>query len=101
MLQPFSEALMLLPGIFGLFLIGAVLSYTLARTGNLYLSIGLHAGWIVGLKMSRVFGDFTRENLGLLFGAADPKIIGGVAAWIGILRVAWPCAKSPARSRAS
>lgn len=79
--------LRLLPGICGLFLIGMVLSYALARTGNLYLSVGLHAGWIVGLKMIRVFGDFSREQLGWAFGAIDRKIISGVATWIGVLLV--------------
>lgn len=85
--EPFLEPLRLLPGICGLFLIGVVLSYALARTGNLYLSVGLHAGWIVGLKMIRVFGDFSREQLGWAFGATDPKIISGVATWIGVLLV--------------
>jgi membrane protease YdiL (CAAX protease family) len=85
--EPLLDPLPLLPGILGLFLIGVVLSYALARTGNLYLSIGLHAGWILSLKMIRVFGDFTREDLGWVFGSANPKIVSGVATWIGILVV--------------
>jgi membrane protease YdiL (CAAX protease family) len=85
--QSFVEPLQLLPGMFGLFLIGVVLSFALVRTGHLYLGIGLHAGWIVGLKMTRVFGDFTREQLGWAFGDTDPKIISGVATWIGVLLV--------------
>lgn len=87
LLQPFSEPLMLLPGIVGLFLIGAALSYALARTGNLYLSVGLHTGWIVALKIISVFGHYTRENLGWVFGSPLPKIVSGIAAWIGILLV--------------
>jgi membrane protease YdiL (CAAX protease family) len=86
--EPFLEPLELLPGIIGLFLIGVVLSYALARTGNLYLSIGLHAGWIFGLKTFRVFGNFTRQDLGWAFGSTDPKIVSGVVTWIGILLVA-------------
>ena len=85
--QPFLEPQTILPGFIGLFLIGIVLSYALARTGNLYLSIGLHAGWIIALKTVRVFGNYSREDLGWLFGASDPKIVSGVAAWIGILLV--------------
>jgi membrane protease YdiL (CAAX protease family) len=85
--QPFFEPLPLLPGIFGLFLIGVVLSYAFMRTGNLNLSIGLHAGWIFSLKTMRVFGDFTREDLGWAFGSSDPKIVSGVATWVGILLV--------------
>ena len=83
----FLEPLDILPGMFGLFLLGVVLSYAFFRTGNLYLAIGLHAGWIFGLKSVRVFGDYTRDDLGWLFGSTDPKIVSGVAAWIGIISV--------------
>ena len=85
--EPFLDPLSLVPGIIGLFLLGAVMSYALARTGNLYLSIGLHAGWIFSLKMVRVFGNFTRQDLGWMFGSTDPKIVSGVATWVGILLV--------------
>ena len=84
---PFSEPLNILPGMFGLFLLGIVLSYAFLRTGNLYLSIGLHAGWIFGLQSMRVFGDFRRDDLGWLFGSTHPKIVSGVAAWIGFISV--------------
>ena len=85
---PFLEPLQILPGIIGLFLIGVVFSYALARTGNLYLSIGLHAGWIFSLQTFRVFGNFTRQDLGWAFGSTDPKIVSGVVTWIVILLVA-------------
>lgn len=84
---PFLDPLSILPGIFGLFLIGIVLSYALVRTGKLYLSIGLHAGWIIGLKSLRVFGDFRRQDLGWLFGSTDPKIVSGVATFVGLIVV--------------
>ena len=86
--QPFLDPLELLPGLTGLFLIGVVLSYALARTGNLYLSIGLHAGWIVAIRSIRIVGDFVRQDLGWAFGSTDPKIVSGVATWIGVLLVA-------------
>ena len=85
--SPFLDPLPLLPGIFGLFIIGLVLSYALVRTGHLYLGIGLHAGWVLSLKTMRVFGNFTREDLGWVFGSTDPKIVSGVATWIGIILV--------------
>ena len=85
--RPFLDPLLLLPGIFGLFIIGLVLSYALIRTGKLYLGIGLHAGWVFSLKTMRVFGDFTRDDLGWVFGETDPKIVSGVATWAGILLV--------------
>jgi uncharacterized protein len=85
--EPFLEPLRLVPGLIGLFLIGVVLSYALARTGNLYLSIGLHAGWVAAIKSVRIVGDFSRRDLGWAFGATDPKIVSGVVTWIGILLV--------------
>jgi uncharacterized protein len=84
---PFLEPLPLLPGMFGLFLIGVVLSYAFLRTGNLYLAIGLHAGWVFSLKSIRIAGTYRRDDLGWLFGASDPRIVSGVATWIGILIV--------------
>lgn len=86
--EPFLDPVPLVPGILGLLLIGVVLSYALERTGNLSLSIGLHAGWVFSLKVLRVFGDFTRRDLGWAFGSTDPKIVSGVVSWLGILLVA-------------
>jgi membrane protease YdiL (CAAX protease family) len=83
----FLDPIPLLSGVFGLFLIGVVLSYALARTGKLYLSIGLHAGWITSLQTMRVFDQTARSELGWAFGSADPKIVSGVVTWIGILLV--------------
>ena len=63
------------------------MSYAFFRTGSLYLSMGLHAGWVFGLKTIRVYGDFRREDLGWLFGSSEPKLVSGVAVWIIILAV--------------
>lgn len=82
--QPFLDPTGLLPGVFGLFIIGIALGYALMRRGSLYLSIGLHAGWIFGLKTARVYGDYRRQDLGWLFGASDPKLVSGVATWVGV-----------------
>jgi membrane protease YdiL (CAAX protease family) len=84
---PFGDPLAIMPGLLGLWLIGIVLSYALLRSGKIYLAIGLHAGWIIGLKSLRVFGDFRRDDLGWLFGASDPKIVSGVATFAGVLAV--------------
>jgi membrane protease YdiL (CAAX protease family) len=81
---PFSEPAAIAPGVIGLLLIGIVLSYAYVRTGTLYMSIGLHAGWVISIKTVRVFGDYRTENLGWLFGATDPKIVSGVATWVGV-----------------
>jgi len=85
--KPFLDPLPLLPGLFGFLLVGAVLSFAVERTGNLLLAIGLHAGWVFGLKTLCVFGDFKvkRGRLGWLFGSSDPKILSGVVTWTIIL----------------
>jgi len=85
--EPFSDPVGLFPGLFGLFLLGIVLSYAFIRTGSLYLSIGLHAGWVFGIKTIKVYGNYTREGLGWLFGSTDPKFVSGVATWVGFLMV--------------
>ena len=85
--EPFFDPFTLLPGLFGLFLIGLVLSYAYLRTGSLYLSIGLHAGWVFGIKTIRVYGDFARSDLGRLFGSSEPKLVSGLMTWLGILLV--------------
>jgi membrane protease YdiL (CAAX protease family) len=84
---PFLEPTEIVPGMIGLLLIGIVLSYAFLRTGTLYLSIGLHAGWIISIKTVRIFGDYQRESLGWLFGSTDPKIVSGVVTWVGIILV--------------
>lgn len=38
-------------GITGLFVIGLLLSFALFRVGSVYISIGLHMGWIFALRM--------------------------------------------------
>jgi len=83
--HPFLDPGPLLPGFVGLFLIGVILCYAFERTGTLYLSIGLHAGWIFGLKTVRVFGDYARNDLSWIFGSSDPKIVSGAATWLGIV----------------
>ncbi|HJU60660.1 MAG TPA: CPBP family intramembrane glutamic endopeptidase [Candidatus Binatia bacterium] len=84
---PFFEPAEIAPGLIGLCLIGIVLSYAFARTGTLYLSIGLHAGWVIAIKTIRVFGDYRGEDLGWVFGSSDPKIVSGVVTWAGIILV--------------
>ena len=47
----FSAAL--IPAYFGLFLVGMVLAIVLQKTGSIYLCIGLHAGWVLAMKLAR------------------------------------------------
>lgn len=50
MLRGFANVQEIIPGFFNLALAGAILGVAYQRTGNLYVSIGLHAGWIFWLK---------------------------------------------------
>lgn len=50
MSEGFLEFTTLTPGFFNLALAGALLAWAYERTGNLYFSVGLHAGWIFWIK---------------------------------------------------
>jgi membrane protease YdiL (CAAX protease family) len=58
MLGGFADFHALMPGFFSLTLAGILLGLAYQRTGNLYFSIGLHAGWIFWLK---IYGAFTAD----------------------------------------
>jgi hypothetical protein len=59
MLGGFADFYALVPGFFSLTLAGILLGLAYQRTGNLYFSIGLHAGWIFWLK---AYGAFTAST---------------------------------------
>jgi len=50
MLHGFTDWEAVIPGFFNLTVAGILLGLAYQRTGNLYFSIGLHAGWIFWLK---------------------------------------------------
>jgi membrane protease YdiL (CAAX protease family) len=62
MLRGFANVEQVVPGFFNLALAGALLALAYQRTGNLYFSIGLHAGWIFWLKS---YGFLTRDTAGV------------------------------------
>ncbi|ODS31869.1 MAG: hypothetical protein SCARUB_03014 [Candidatus Scalindua rubra] len=74
-----------LPSIIGLFLVGVVLSYAFIKTKSLYLSIGLHSGWVFMMKADSLFLVRIREKLGWLFG--DSKLVTGILIWFFLLCV--------------
>jgi len=80
MLRGFGDLHAIIPGFFSLTLAGILLGWAYQRTGNLYFSMGLHAGWIFWLKS---YGMFTNESPGAatwLFGTY--KLIDG---WLALL----------------
>lgn len=51
MFRPLLNPAVILPGCLNLTLVGCVLCLAAHRTGNLMLPIGLHAGWIISIKL--------------------------------------------------
>jgi len=50
------------PSFLGLFLLGMALSFAYLRTRSLALPIGLHAGWIIGIKLLTAGTDITKPS---------------------------------------
>ncbi len=83
MLRGFVDVSRLIPAFFSLLLAGWILGLAYHRTGSLYVSIGLHAGWIFWLKS---YAFLTREQPGAnvwIWGSG--KLIDG---WIALLLLA-------------
>ena len=97
MLSGFVEVEQVVPGFFNLTLAGVLLALAYQRTGNLYFSIGLHAGWIFWLKS---YGFLTRDaaNANAWFWGTSKLIDGWLAlivlAFVSLLLLkVWPGAK--------
>ncbi|MCX6338379.1 MAG: CPBP family intramembrane metalloprotease [Candidatus Aureabacteria bacterium] len=81
--QPLLSPSEVIPGFIGLFLVSIVLTYAYLRTGSLYLSIGLHAGWVFGIKAESLFFDRMNHFAPWFFG--DGRVVTGVFGWIMLL----------------
>jgi len=64
-------------GLLTLFLVGVALGYTVVKTRSLYMAIGLHAGWVAGLRSFRV----------LTHGAGEPTFWFGQDPLTGLVPV--------------
>ncbi|MCX6896715.1 MAG: hypothetical protein NTZ16_14740 [Verrucomicrobia bacterium] len=87
MLAGFVDAQKLLPGFFSLTVAGALLALAYQRTGGLYFSIGLHAGWIFWLK-SYGFLTATAPGANAWFWGTGKLIDGWLAFFILLLTLA-------------
>ncbi len=76
----------------GLWLVGLCLAVAALRTGSLWLPIGLHAGWVCGIKSNNRISDATAEASGLLWGGHP---LDGIAAWVFLLGLLWWLMKGP------
>ena len=84
MMSGFANREQIVPAFFTLTLAGALLALAYHRTGSLYFSIGLHAGWIFWLKSYRVFTVDVPSANAWLWGTG--KMIDGWLAF-GVLSV--------------
>ena len=80
MLAGFADVHAFVPGFFSLTLAGVLLGLAYQRTGNLYFSIGLHAGWIFCLKIFQTFTVAIPQTAVWFWGTG--KVLDG---WLGFL----------------
>jgi uncharacterized protein len=71
-----------LPVILGLFLLGLVLGEAFLLTETVYLSAGLHAGFVLGSKLWPKLIENRAAIPSWLGGVGSVPLIGGVAAWV-------------------
>jgi membrane protease YdiL (CAAX protease family) len=98
MLEGFVHWQQLVPGFFNLTISGALLALAYQRTGNLYFSIGLHAGWIFWVKS---YGFLTRQVPGAnsWFWGGNKLIDGWVAFLVLSITLALLWLAAPMRAR--
>jgi membrane protease YdiL (CAAX protease family) len=86
MLRGFAEWHAIIPGFLNLTAAGTLLGLAYQRTGTLYCSMGIHAGWIFWLK---AYGKFTVPNpqASLPFPGADKLTNGWIALPVLLLAV--------------
>lgn len=96
----------LLPALTGLFLVGVCLCLIMERWRSIYLCIGLHAGWVLSIKMTRIVTDY-RAGLVVSPGAGDRYfLVAQPETWVGVVLIAllfmcWPRSGFKTSSEAS
>jgi len=77
---------MIIPGFLNLTLAGILLGCAYQKTGNLYFSIGLHAGWIFWLKFYGLVTNSVAGGSALVMGneQVDRWLAGFVCAGRGV-----------------
>lgn len=73
--------------IMGLILLGWLLAHSTLRTRQLYLAIGLHAGFAYWARTSKLFIETSPQPLTWLVGST--RLVNGVAAWVALIAVCW------------
>ena len=65
-----------------------MLAWCYVRTGSLFLSIGVHAGAVAGLRLWFAVTHGNGETMVWLFGSGAFELVNGAAAW-PLLGVLW------------
>ena len=73
--------------VFGLAMVGWLLAHSTLRTRQLYLAIGLHAGFAYWARTSKLFIETSPQPLTWLVGST--RLVNGVAAWVALIVVCW------------
>lgn len=71
---------------FGLLLVGLVLCVAAWRSGSLWLAIGIHAGWVCGIKSVNRLSDATAAAQSFWWGGHP---LDGVVAWGFLVALGW------------
>lgn len=80
-----SEFNLVLPHVIGLFIVGVIFSWAYLHTKSLYLPIGLHAGWVFGVKLNRFILDHNHDMSTWFFG--DGNIVSGIFGWVFLIGI--------------
>lgn len=94
-IPPTTATALLPPAFLNLTLAGMILGVCYQRTGSLFLPVGLHAGWIFGLKLGGFVTRAVADTPGVFWGSG--RIIDGWLAFLVLglllafcLRFPWP-----------
>ncbi|TGL87135.1 CPBP family intramembrane metalloprotease [Leptospira congkakensis] len=86
-IRPISDPLIFVSEFIGLFLVGYTLSLAWIYTRALYLSIGIHAGWVYVVKMQPYFVDSIPHDNHWVFGGE--RLVSGGISWMFMIAFVW------------
>ena len=86
MMHGLTDVSALMPGLLNLFAVGWMLALARERTGSLALSMGIHGGWVLGIKLLGSLMDRNPGATPLMWGTA--KVFDGWAASV-VLAIPW------------
>jgi membrane protease YdiL (CAAX protease family) len=86
---------LMIPALLNLILAGLVFGLLVKRTGNLWMAIGLHTGWIFWLKSLGFFGRNTPTADTLIWGSK--KLLDGWMATVILVLLLWAIWRHPGR----